>query len=37
MALFENYDRRIAKINGVLAEYGIGTKPIRCSKSTILP
>ena len=25
MALFENYDRRIAKINGVLAEYGIGS------------
>ena len=23
MALFENYERRIDKINGVLAEYGI--------------
>ena len=25
MALFENYDRRIEKINGVLAQYGIGS------------
>ena len=25
MALFENYDRRIDKINGVLAQYGIGS------------
>ena len=25
MALFENYDRRIAKINGVIKEYGIGS------------
>ena len=25
MALFENYDRRIGKINGVLAEYGIAS------------
>ena len=25
MALFENYDRRIEKINGVLAEYGIAS------------
>ena len=25
MALFENYDRRIAKINGVLAQYGISS------------
>jgi len=25
MALFENYDRRIQKINGVLAEYGIAS------------
>ena len=25
MALFENYDRRIEKINGVLAEYGISS------------
>jgi hypothetical protein len=25
MALFESYDRRIAKINSVLAEYGIGS------------
>jgi len=25
MALFESYDRRIAKINAVLAEYGIGS------------
>ena len=25
MALFENYDRRIGKINGVLAEYGISS------------
>ena len=23
MALFENYERRIDKINGVLAQYGI--------------
>ena len=29
MSLFENYDRRIEKINGVLAEYGI----IRCFSS----
>ncbi len=25
MALFENYDRRIDKINGVLAQYGLGS------------
>ena len=25
MALFENYERRIVKINGVLAQYGIGS------------
>ena len=25
MALFENYERRIGKINGVLAEYGIAS------------
>ena len=25
MALFENYERRIDKINGVLAQYGIGS------------
>ena len=25
MSLFENYDRRIDKINGVLAEYGIAS------------
>ncbi len=25
MSLFENYDRRIEKINGVLAQYGIGS------------
>ena len=25
MALFESYERRIDKINGVLAEYGIGS------------
>ena len=25
MALFENYERRIGKINGVLAEYGISS------------
>ena len=25
MSLFENYDRRIEKINGVLAEYGISS------------
>ena len=25
MALFESYDRRIDKINGVLAQYGIGS------------
>ena len=25
MALFESYDRRIAKINAALAEYGIGS------------
>ena len=25
MALFENYDRRIDKINGVLAQYGISS------------
>ncbi len=25
MALFENYERRIGKINGVLAQYGIGS------------
>ena len=25
MALFENYDRRIEKINGVLAQYGISS------------
>ncbi len=25
MALFENYDRRIAKINGVIKEYGISS------------
>ena len=25
MALFENYDRRIEKINGVIAQYGIGS------------
>ena len=24
MALFESYERRIDKINGVLAQYGIG-------------
>ena len=26
MALFENYERRIGKINGVLAQYGIGSE-----------
>ena len=26
MALFENYDRRIDKINGVLKQYGIGIR-----------
>ena len=25
MALFESYERRIGKINGVLAQYGIGS------------
>ena len=25
MALFENYERRIDKINGVLAQYGIAS------------
>ena len=25
MALFESYERRIDKINGVLAQYGIGS------------
>ena len=25
MALFENYDRRIAKINGVISQYGISS------------
>ncbi len=25
MALFENYERRIDKINGVLAQYGISS------------
>ena len=25
MALFESYERRINKINGVLAQYGIGS------------
>ena len=25
MSLFENYDRRIEKINGVLAQYGIAS------------
>ena len=25
MALFENYERRIDTINGVLAQYGIGS------------
>ena len=25
MALFENYERRVDKINAVLAEYGIGS------------
>ena len=25
MALFENYDRRLAKINAVLSQYGIGS------------
>ena len=26
MALFESYERRIDKINGVLAQYGIGSR-----------
>ena len=25
MALFESYERRIGKINGVLSQYGIGS------------
>ena len=28
MALFESYERRIDKINGVLAQYGIGSSTI---------